>query len=513
MTLSDNTTALQTALEMINNLPDAGGGIPDYVREEADRAATALLSVQGSRTFTFAAVSDIHVNVGDAYATQTQETITHAGMAIERVASQVGIDLMVNLGDNLWGTNTDVALAKEEHLITNRALFDAFRSHPKMHLVGNHDANLYNAIVPTTAIYSLMGKCNDYDVRGVMPFRGYGYKDFEQYKLRVIGLNTSDYIDEKGGYCLSDEQKLWLMAALDLSEKEDAADWQTLILSHIPLDFPSSDDNAHTDVPAILSAYRNGSTVSITAGSYDYSGKNAAQIVGNVHGHMHNFSYGNMAGNGYLRVCTPNTCFYNNGASATSYEDMYLPNETYDKIAASATDTTVTFYTVNLDTKKIYSTNYGAGYDREFSYAPADQWSETVDDLAVAIRQGFYVTNGALDISSANTDMILACSTDNGHGWATRESTTVYLIPVPEEATNVTVATADASVKTMYVTGVNVSGSTYSYAFRSGHVDVGTYEFEQGSAAYMAIVLRYEETSVPWGYNLATYGTTVTFSN
>ena len=44
------------------------------------------------------------------------------------------------------------------------------------------------------------------------------------------------------------------------------------------------------------------------------------------------------------------------------------PNETYNKIAGTAQDTTVTFYTIDLDNKIIYSTNYGAGYDRQISY-------------------------------------------------------------------------------------------------------------------------------------------------
>lgn len=502
---------LEQVLEAARRVEQAaGGGTPDYVKEEADEVAATILGLQNANTFTFACVSDAHVNYGLSYAEQTQESAAHAGMAIERVAAQVGLDFVANLGDNLWGENTEVDNAKKENLLLNQSIFDAFRSHLNFRLVGNHDANRWDACIPTAEIYAMNGQYNQFDNTGATRIRGYGYNDLEQYKLRVIALNTSDYIDNKGGYALSDEQKLWLMRSLDLSDKSDAAQWSILILSHFPLDFPSSDYNTHEDVPAILTAYQNGTEVTIDAGSYDYAGKNAATIVANIHGHLHNFAVGTMDGSGITRVCTPNTCFYNNGASGTEADERYQPNEVYDKTADSAQDTTVTFYVIDLENHMIHSVNYGAGYDREIEYnAEKPEVSEPVTDLAGAVRQAFYITGGAIDVQSDNLKLILGCSTDNGHGWATRENSNVYLIPVPAQASAVTVATTDSRWTKMGIALIQYADGVYS-STNPGWLELGTYTFTSAAPDFMAINLLAEE-DVPWGYDTKS-NVTVVFS-
>lgn len=575
---------LDQALEAARRVEQAAGGVvPDYVKEEADRVAAAILALQNEHTFTFACVSDTHVNCGLSYAAQTRESAAHAAMAVKQVAAQVGLDFVVNLGDNLWGANSDVAQAKQENLVVNQVLYDAFRSHPNFRLVGNHDANRWNACIPTAAVYAMNGRYNQYDSTGATRMRGYGYRDFAQHKLRVIALNTSDYLNNKGGYALSEEQKLWLMESLDLSDKSDAEQWQILLLSHFPLDFPSSDYQTHTDVPAILTAYQQGKTVTIAAGGYDYFGKNKARIIADIHGHLHNFSRGAMADSGVIRVCTPNTCFYNSGSSGIEADERYRPNEVINKTAGTAQDTTVTFYTVDMEKMVIYSTNYGAGYDREISYAgtapkqacwitsvlshvssssgtaavlegeayrtvlsadsgytlegaeitvtmggtdvtaavyadgvihiPAvtgavniaasaakeGEFRQVVEDLAGAVRQAFYLKNGAFDVQSDNQKLILGCSTENGHGWETRESTTVYLIPVPARSSAVTVATTDSRWTKMGIALITEENGVY-ISVNPGWLELGSYTFAPGSAEYMAINLLAQENA-PWGYD------------
>ena len=373
-----------------------------------------------------------------------------------------------------------------------------------------------------------------------------------------------------------------------------------MLLSHIPLDYPSGDWNTPADISAILLAYQNGSAVTISAGSYNYSGKNKAQIVGNIHGHLHNFSRGNMTGNNIVRVCTPNTCYYNNGAAGTGHDELYQPNETYNKTAGTAQDTTVTFYTIDLEHKIIYSTNYGAGYDRQISYdgtgtkttysvtnslsnavssnsttsvlegsvyaatiaakdgytldgaavsvtmggvditasaysagvisIPAvtgaivinvtavqeEAFSYTVDDLAVGVRQSIYgvKTNGTLDYANANTRMIIGCSTENVGAIATRENTTIYLIPIPEKATKVTLTTTDQNLKNVSFQGYIHNGVVFTKAFDSVWRTDFTYQFAKGSAAYLAIMGCYDDdpsvagsVNVPWSYKVKDYNT------
>ena len=173
-------------------------------------------------------------------------------------------------------------------------------------------------------VYSYVGAYNSFDSVAATPQRGYGCKDFSAKKLRVICLNTSDYYNATGGYGMSYEQKQFLMNALDLSANSDASSWKIIILSHFPLDFPGGDYNTVNDVQAILNAYVSGSSVSIAVNSsyasaehesasgtlnYNYSGKNSAKIVANIHGHIHNHCYGRMEDNDIVRICAPNTCF------------------------------------------------------------------------------------------------------------------------------------------------------------------------------------------------------------
>ncbi|MBO5409417.1 MAG: hypothetical protein J6A61_08500 [Clostridia bacterium] len=187
------------------------------------------------------------------------------------------------------------------------------------------------------------------------------------------------------------------MKSLDLSQKEDAADWKILILSHIPLDFyyrsaQWTDYDVTKDVIGILNAYEAGESYTIKVNdswktihndtitkktiTYHYAGKNQAKIIGNIHGHLHNDCYGTLAytditgqriTTDIVRVSTPNTAFY--GAKATAYPNNgdYVAKE-IKKVANTAKDTSVTFYIIDLTDGVIYSYAYGAGNDRIISY-------------------------------------------------------------------------------------------------------------------------------------------------
>jgi hypothetical protein len=527
----DNRTAIENLPELVQETGDRTDAVmsqkavteafavPDYVKTEADVVAKRILSLQNEHTFTFAVITDAHINYGNpTFAEQTAESIKHASMAINRVASQIGIDFMCNLGDSLWGSNEDVDLAKNEQLLLNQAIFDAFKGYPNFRLIGNHDANLWNYCIPTTAIYSMNGRYNTFDEVGQTKIRGYGYKDFEQFKVRVIGMNTSDYIDNKGGYYLSDEQMLWFMSALDLSNKTDAEEWQVLLLSHFPLDFPAAETETSKDVMAILASYKNGTSVTTNAGSYDYNGKNKAQIICNIHGHIHNFSRGLME-NGVLRVCTPNTCFYNNGSSGTGVDANYMPNESYNKIAKSAKDTTVTFYTIDTENKIIYSTNYGAGYDRGLTYdgeeLELEPFEEVVSDVAVAPRSQWTHTASTHDtfLGANNSALAIGVSTPNEFTEFTdRENNALYVMPVPAKAKKVIVTNSDGVAYKYGFMLYNAVDGLLNRVLDSGWTTETEYSFAKGVATYITISATTQDGAfVSYGFDDTQI--TVTFTN
>lgn len=361
------------------------GNVPAYHNPPLREAVKKIFHLQDtvSRLLVFGVMADSHVHIGTDLEAMTKTSARHAAYILENMAAWAGCSFLANLGDNCWGgdldTPEDAAAAKFlDGCIT--AGFDRLRS---FRLVGEHD----RASDPDR-VYELNGVHNVFDQTAATPRRGYGYFDHPGKKVRIIALNTSDCCGAAAGFGMSYEQKAFLMRALDLSGKADASQWQILILSHYPLDW-AEDVRYGTaaDVKAILDAYVSGGTARIAVQSawaaaeaetpaedtiynsgslvYDYSGKNGARIIANIHGHVHNASFGSMEGNQVTRVCTPNACFYlENG----SVGDRYPVEASQPKTALSAEDTAVTLYAVDLDGGVIHSIACGAGADRVIEY-------------------------------------------------------------------------------------------------------------------------------------------------
>ena len=169
-------------------------------------------------------------------------------------------------------------------------------------------------------------------------------------------MNTSDIpsATTAGAYLgMTEEQINWLAGTL--LESGDKAGWKILILSHAPLDLINKSD--------VLTAYVNGTTY----GSYNFANHNSAQLLANVHGHIHCYSYGYI-GDKIRRFCIPNSNFQDNN----HYKDnpsyaQWSDTTTYPKTANSGKDTAFSLVTIDLDSNMCYVDNYGAGIDREFS--------------------------------------------------------------------------------------------------------------------------------------------------
>jgi hypothetical protein len=369
-------------------------------------------------------------------------------------------------------------------------------------------------------------------VASTTTIRDFGYKDFTDKKVRVIILNTCDYLNASGGCAMSYEQKDFLMRSLDLSGKTNASSWQILLLSHIPLDWNGGDYNFYTDLQAILNAYEDGTTASITVNSsyalnetpsnyatyaggklvYNYSGKNVAKLIGNIHGHIHNNKVGKIANTDIVRVSTVNA--NPNGNSTNKYASYgdYVVSSTIAKEQGTAKDTAVTFYAIDLTEQKIYAYGYGADADREISYKTIvlEPWSETISNIAVAIRSVWKITSGTPSLANSNTEAALGVTTVNGTAYTDRESNTVYVMPVNAKACDVTVTTNESC--TYRFTGLKKSGSTYTTVFTTSKQDSNKHTWSAGEIDNILISLeRKDGTSWAWGYNDTQIG--VTFTN
>lgn len=210
------------------------------------------------------------------------------------------------------------------------------------------------------------------------------FQDFDTHKLRVISLQTAEDTD------LSAQQLQQFAAALDLSDKDDPEGWGILILSHLPLDFGNLPDSAGR----VLDSYLSGVSVSLlledASVEYDFTGKNRAEIIGNIHGYTRclladNLYLTNQSGAMYrspiVRICIPNmgsedTNLFGTNGHTDSNGIEYGESETCEK--EEDTEKAIAFNVVTVDREKqvIHCINYGAGYDREIPYA-AGLLSET----------------------------------------------------------------------------------------------------------------------------------------
>ena len=388
-----------TGIAFVPIISGTDSNIPTYITEEAERVAKTVYSKQNANTFTFLAIADMHYHTNYP---QISTSNIHAGQGMDLVRKGVNVDFAVCLGDNGWGSGivndtnrATIEIGLEEIRKANQCIDSAFRGVPNFRTPGNHDSLIYNYTfngndyLDSSELFPLYGAYNRGAVfQNAEKERGYCYRDFDDWKLRVICVNTSDIkdltpSDSTPDVYVSGTQGQWFAESLDLSAKENANEWNILILSHAPLDWGVN----CIYLCDILKAYIEGGSVSVIRDgvtiSYDYSGKNSATVIGNCHGHNHNFKTDNLrrliTGTATTepisvkRFCIPNACFTRTNEKGennkTDILDIEYGEETsYEKVANTAQDTAFCVVTVDIVTQKIYADCYGAGYDREISY-------------------------------------------------------------------------------------------------------------------------------------------------
>ncbi|MBQ7792390.1 MAG: hypothetical protein IJ367_02730, partial [Clostridia bacterium] len=184
---------------------------PQYYFEEAYRLIhTVDYDTQHSehQYLIFGAVTDSHVGIDNAEEPLAKESIRHGAYALDFISDKINNAFIVNLGDNTWENNIDSDLSYSGAQYTIDTLQPAFQNHQGFHLVGNHDQT-----DDISRQWELFGQYNAFDQIGITKERCYGYKDFTDKKVRVIFLNTSDYLNGTGSYGISYEQRDFLMSA------------------------------------------------------------------------------------------------------------------------------------------------------------------------------------------------------------------------------------------------------------------------------------------------------------
>lgn len=470
--------------------------IPGYVKSEALRVANLVRSVLKDDSIVFSTTTDNHhygAQAGsdqypDSGGIQTNTSNLHAAMALAILAYVLQFDFMAHLGDVTWGNaKTTFELLRAQFGELFALLGAAIKGIPEFRDIGNHDTGIYyhNQMVADgkTGVYTAPGAwlyenytahaASEHTVFGGQSNGGYCYRDFPAKKCRVFSLNTSEalIVNQSDNGTLGSQREWLAQALLGLNSKADAAQWSFIILSHYPADYGNT-----MPLSELLKAYVEGSSIKIvlesgTTSTVNFAGKNAAKMVAQFHGHIHNFlvsklySYATGSPVQYdaWRICTPNGQYNRENYYTTvgSYAGIsFQQPETYSKTANTSKDTSFTVNVVNPSEQKIYSFCYGAGYDRVVGYAATVYYSVTTNLTNVTI------TGNTASVEEKQP-YTATLSMPSGYEWKTVKITmggvdvtsSVYsngAINIPSVTGNV-VITATAEKKVLYINQIPIS--------------------------------------------------------
>lgn len=489
MALTDKLTAVADAIraktggadrltldQMAAEIAAIGGGaearldqaeLPGYVRDEVAGVVAKVRAAQTDSALTIVAVSDPHhcASQSDGWAAQTNESNLHAMQALKALCYSVAVDAVVLNGDLTFGNAATTTAQLAEQVAEVRAwLAEATGGVPALLTVGNHDTGEYSTLMGAEWCAEAIMGASDATAFGGAAIGDPCYLDLAEKKVRIIDLNTCE--GEASGstaYCLSDGQMQWLCDTLkDVGSKADAAEWGIVIVGHYPLDFGGARYCAD-----ILKAYVDGGSYSRGSVSADFAGANGATFICNLHGHTHCLKSGNMsfynAGSTptefpAVRLATPAMSFYrNNEYTSAVHGQVFGEDVSYTKTAGTGEDTAFTVDVIDLAARTIRSFCYGAGYDRELTYAAQGgaeggetasytnliPLSTTTIDGTELYNDGLgYKTGYRIDSSSAGVAASGMCCTG--------------FMPVPE-------ASLGNSSHTLRIKGVTVVGTHTSY--------------------------------------------------
>lgn len=445
--------------------------VPDYVVSEAESVADKILAVRNADTFTMACISDLHTSGNDVSAAG----VLHAGQAASEIQDLTELDLVAVLGDIQVGDFEKSTTGSFKFV--KKCFSDIAGRVPFMHLQGNHDELPSDTTEEARQRYyayigaNNVGTVTDYANK----FRNYGYRDFNNYKVRVIYLNTADVSEYAMTYDnnITADQMTWFVnTALKLSGKDDAAEWGVIVCGHHPLNWVASGNGSVTKVLDVLNAYKGRTSGSVTVDGqsvlYNFSGE-TSEFICHIHGHLHNFREEVMGTNKVLSITVPNACFNRNNEYGNydfaAYPDVvkrYGDNgenndgtgaqRTYPKISGTANDTAFSVFAIDRASKTVHVFNYGAGIDRTWDYANGVKGEgsipATVVSIAATYTGGDVVAGTAV---TALTGLVVMATYSDGTVASVTDYTLSGTIAV---GSNTITVTYEGFTTTFTVTGV-----------------------------------------------------------
>ena len=421
-----------------------GTSVPSYVVKEAQMVADKVIETRNAYSLVVSSMSDLHTTGSDTSATG----VLHAFQGINEIDKITEVDLITIHGDVMVVYMDDTYKDGFKHVKT--CMNEVTKNIPLLHMQGNHDElSTDTTDVARQKYYRYIGANNKHVVTDFANrFRNYGYKDFDDLRIRFIYMNSADCseLERTSNEWITPMQFKWLInTALDFSDKEGAEDWCWIVGTHHPLntEMGSTSNTCMKLLRGILQAY-----TAKTSGSFDlyhlsdlhtisYDFTNVKQrMICHLHGHIHNYRVEWF--DDVLSITVPNACFGRNNeyGTYTGYsEDVHQyfgdidengNQRQYNKVSGTADDTA--FVTLVIDPRvnnKIYAYSYGAGVDREIDLTTkeviyTEKTEDTGGDSGDTPTGGFDYGYTAETVTSEDgttwfTETSLSGSTESGY--------------------------------------------------------------------------------------------------
>ena len=384
-------------IEEINNTLNTPKYSPtDYAVQGGKELETTLISLQKAqpKSLSFSFITDLHFING----TESETILKNIGGVIKNISKNVSLPFNFFGGDNIAERSThDLQIANAD------AFKDIINSYDISYGVakGNHDDSSISGYDSTAGKYKVGYNISDLEyyyrlfkhnenIFNVKMDKNrdklYYYVDFPSQQIRVICLNCIDipYLDDGNGYLkydgqhqygYSNEQLNWVInKALNFDNVDNHDDWGVITIQHISdasgtsfnNDIVQEEHNGNVMLN-IFKAFKNRTSYSFSRTDSDFNCDvscdftNAKQeLICRISGHTHADKYEVIDDIIYISTMQSGTNGVGNGTASDG--------NIYTKTSGTVEETSFDIFTIDKDSRKIFTTRYGAGVDREFTY-------------------------------------------------------------------------------------------------------------------------------------------------
>ncbi len=307
-----------------------------YAENEVYNTENRLEELSNSKTMSFSFLTDLHGDYGET------STIMNV-QAFRKLGTNNLLDFAMCAGDMTTGAYDDLYSGKALYNLKYYSELLSDTDTKVLFARGNHDCNTRKSADVAisglqyyeTVLSGLKGTVvfNEEDLGG-----DYYYYDIEDKNIRVCVLNA--FNGDNYEFIFGDTQLNFVKnEVLDLSNKDNSEDWQVLFLTHTV-----DESSAHSEIPSDSETL-----YSIINDFQDKGGTVIAIITG--HHHIDSTTIKN------------NILIITVRSASIVYDRNGYNTENYDE-----NDLSFDVFTVDTESKTLYSTKVGRGEDRQWSY-------------------------------------------------------------------------------------------------------------------------------------------------